>query len=71
VNRAFAAAPHFITRTPIFVANAWSPGPLRDHDHVASAARSDHGRSPVSKALSRSLRCKSGSGILTGQTTPH
>ena len=38
---------------------------------LAAPARSYHGRSRRSNSCSRSLRCRSGSGIFTGHTTPH
>jgi pyridoxamine 5'-phosphate oxidase len=57
--------------------SAWAsaqsaPVPSRKElESAMEAARSRHGRRPRSNCFSRSFRMRSGSGILTGHTTPH
>ena len=59
-------------RTPIFgCQTVQSRAAARTHDQSRSPMRSLHGRRPSANSRSRSLRCRSGSGILTGHTTPH
>jgi len=58
-------------RAAIFVTNAYTTGRVAAQAHSFSPRRSDHGRKLRSTCFSRSLRINSGSGILTGHTTPH
>ena len=53
------------------VANAYRPACAASHDHARKPNRSVHGLNPRSNCCSRNFRNRSGSGILTGHTTPH
>ena len=62
---------HRSMRTPMRVASAYSFGRDASHAQPRTPARSAQGRSERSNSCSRNFRSRSGSGMRTGQTTPH